>query len=341
MVTRRADVVTRRADVVTRRADVVTRRSLVAAPLALAAAAAKAAEWPERSLRLVVSYPPGGPADILAREVAQPLGVRLGQQVVIDNRAGANGNIGAQAAARAAADGYTLFLLTSSQAANMALYRAPGYDVVADFAPITNIVAYPLVLVTNPATPVRSVPELLALARAEPGRLTFASAGSGGGAHLAAELFCQMAGVRMTHVPYRGTGPALLATVAAEVSLMFAGVSAALPHVAEGRLRALGVTAPARVGSAPALPTIAEAGVPGYEMASWLGLAAPAGTPAAIVSRLAEAVASVVAEPATRDKLARDGATIEVGAPAAFSRYLGAEVAKWAQVIRAAGATVD
>jgi tripartite-type tricarboxylate transporter receptor subunit TctC len=242
----------------------VTRRHLLATPLAVAALPAHAATWPERPLRLIVSYPPGGPADILARQVGEPLSARLGEQVVIDNRAGANGNIGAQMAARAPADGYTLLLLTSSQAANMTLYRAPGYDVVRDFAAVTNIVSYPLLLLVHSSVPARSVPKLIALLQADPGRLTYASAGSGGGAHLAAELFCQMAGVRMTHVPYRGTGPGLLAVVRGEVSVMFAGVTAALPHVAAGRLQVLGVSSRQRIASAPDLPTIAEAGVSGY-----------------------------------------------------------------------------
>lgn len=319
----------------------VTRRQVLAVPLVLAALPVHATTWPERPLRLIVSYPPGGPADILARQVAEPLSARLGEQVVIDNRAGANGNIGAQMAARAPADGYTLFLLTSSQAANMTLYRAPGYDVVRDFAAVTNIVSYPLLLVVHPSVPARSLTELTALARADPGILTYASAGNGGGAHLAAELFCQMAGARMTHVPYRGTGPGLLAVVSGEVKVMFAGVSAALPHVATGRLRALGVSSRERLATARDVPTIAEAGVSGYEMASWLGLAAPVGTPAEIVARLAREVAALAAEPAIRPKLVLDGAAIETGSSNAFAAYVREEVDKWARVISAAGATID
>jgi tripartite-type tricarboxylate transporter receptor subunit TctC len=313
----------------------------VAAALPGAARAAAAAEYPTRPVRFVVSYPPGGPADILARLLAQRLSVRLGEQVVVDNRPGANGNIGAQLAARAQPDGHTIFMLTSSHAANMTLYRQPGYDVARDFAPVTNVASYPLLLVVQPSVGARSVRDLVALAKTDPGRLTFASGGSGGGAHLAAELFNSMAGIRMTHVPYQGTGPGLAGVLGGQVSLMFAGVSAALPHVNDGRLVALGISSRERLPAAPGVPTVSEAGMPGYEVASWLGVAAPAGTPAAAVSRLNRDIVAITEESDFRSRLAADGAAVEATSPEAFGAYILAEIAKWADVIRASGARID
>jgi tripartite-type tricarboxylate transporter receptor subunit TctC len=300
-----------------------------------------AQDYPTKPVRFIVSYPPGGPADILARSLALKLTAELGQQVIIDNRAGANGNIGAEAAARAPADGYTLFMMTSSHAANMTLYEKPGYDVVRDFAHVTNVASYPLLLVVNPNVPTKSVAELVAIARAQPGKLTFASAGSGGGAHLAGELFKTMAGVDLLHIPYKGTGPALLDVVGGQVDLMFAGVSAAMPHVTAGKLRALGVSSPTRLKAIPHIPTIAEAGVPGYEIASWLGVSAPAGTPAAIIQKLNAAIEKAVHAPDFSERLATEGALPQVTSPERFSKYVEAEVQKWAKVIRASGAKVE
>ena len=320
----------------------VTRRQLAtAAVAALPAAPALAQAWPARPVRLIVSYPPGGPADLLGRDVAQRLSAALSASVVVENRPGANGNIGAAAAARAPEDGYTLFMMTSSHCANVTLYRDPGYDIARDFAPISNIVSYPLLLVAHPSWNLRSVQDLVARARAEPERFTYASAGSGGGAHLAAELFLSTAGIRMTHVPYTGTGPALLGVVAGHVALMFAGVSAALPHVEAGRLVALGISGRQRMAARPDLPAIAEAGLADYEVKSWLGLVAPAGTPAEIIGRLNAAVAAIVQEPGFQASLAREAAALEVTPPESFGAYMQTEVAKWARVIRASGARVD
>lgn len=320
----------------------VTRRgvgALLGGLLPLRRSAAQ--DYPTRPIRLVVSYPPGGPADLLARDMAHRLGAALPGQMLVDNRPGANGNIGAAAAARALSDGYTLFMLTSSHCANMTLYREPGYDIGRDFTPISNIVSYPLLLVAHPSQNLHSVQEVLARAKAEPDRLTFASAGSGGGAHLAAELFLSAASIRMTHIPYNGTGPALLGVVTGAVTMMFAGVSAALPHVQSGRLVALGISGRRRLAGLPDLPTIAESGLPGYEVTSWLGLVAPTGTPGATITRLHGALGAVVAEPGFQAQLAGDGALVEVSSPVAFGNYMQAEVAKWARVIRASGARID
>ncbi|HEX4327588.1 MAG TPA: tripartite tricarboxylate transporter substrate binding protein [Burkholderiales bacterium] len=324
-----------------------TRRSLPGAALALAALAlfnpfaAQAQEYPAHPVKFIVSYPPSGPADILARTLAQKLSEGLGQSVVIDNRAGANGNIGAELAAKAPPDGYTIFMMTSSHAANMTLYPKAGYDVMRDFAHITNVASYPLLLVVHPSVPVKTVAELVALAKAKPGVLNFASAGSGGGAHLAGELFKTMAGVDLVHVPYKGTGPALLDVVGGQVNLMFAGVSAAMPHVKAGKLRPLGVSSLARLKSAPEIPTISESGVKGYEIASWLGVSAPAGTPARIVNRLNAEIAKAVQQPDMAERLAVDGAESQVTSPEVFTRYVETEVRKWGKVIRDSGTKAE
>lgn len=311
---------------------------LVATP---AATPVVASEYPDHPVRFIVSYPPGGPADILARTLANDLGPRLGQQVVIDNRGGANGNIGAQVAARAAADGYTLFMVTSSHAANVTLYRSLGYDLGKDFTHVTNIASYPLVLVVHPDVQARSVGELVALAKAKPGSLTYASGGTGGGAHLAGALFASQAGIELLHVPYKGTAPGLLDVVSGQVNMMFAGVSAAMPYVATGQLRAIGVSSPRRLSTAPELPTIKESGLPDYEVASWLGVSVPAGTPEPIVERLNAEIAEVVKTPAFVERLAQDGSEPQVGTPRDFDAYVASEVSKWAKVIRDSGTRVD
>ncbi len=314
-------------------------RSVVLLALACAAlcSAAQAQDYPTRPVKFIVSYPPGGPADILARTLAQKLGDGLGQSVVVDNRGGANGNIGAELAAKAPPDGYTLFMMTSSHAANVTLYPKLGYDIMRDFAHISNVASYPLLLVVHPSVPANSVGELVALAKAKPGVLNFASAGSGGGAHLAGELFKTMAGVNLVHVPYKGTGPALLDVVGGQVNLMFAGVSAAMPHVKTGKLRALGVSSQARLKSAPEIPTISEAGVRGYEIASWLGVSAPAGTPPRVVARVNAEIVKASHQADFAERLALDGAELQVTSPEVFTRYVETEVQKWGKVIRDSG----
>lgn len=306
-----------------------------------ACAASRDRAFPTKPVRFIVSYPPGGPADILARELGQRLSAQLGETVVIDNRPGANGNIGAAVAARAAPDGYTIFMMTSSHAANMTLYAKPGYGVVRDFAHVTNVASYPLLLVVHPSVKATSVKDVIALAKVSPGKLTFSSAGAGGGAHLAGELFKTMAQVDMLHVPFNGTGPALIAVVGGQVNLMFAGVSAAMPHVSAGALRALGITSTRRLKPIGNIPTIAESGVAGYELSSWLGVSAPARTPPAIVRQLNVEIAKVVKTAEFADRLARDGAEPEITSAEQFSRYVESEVSRWAKIIRAAGAKVE
>jgi len=315
-------------------------RGLVAIGIVLTAVlgvSAQAQEYPVRPIRFIVSYPPGGPADILARSLAQKLGEGLGQQVLVDNRGGANGNIGAEIAAKSPPDGYTIFMMTSSHAANVTLYPKLGYDLMRDFAHVSNVASYPLMLVVHPSVAARTVGELVADAKARPGILNFASAGSGGGAHLAGELFKAMAGVNLVHVPYKGTGPALLDVVGGQVNLMFAGVSAAVPHVRAGKLRALGVSSQGRLKAQPDIPTISEAGVKGYEIASWLGVSAPAGTPPRAIARLNAEIVKVVQQPDFAERLAIDGAELQVTSPELFTRYVEAEIQKWGKVIRDSG----
>ena len=302
------------------------------------ATGASAQQWPTRPLRYIITYPPGGPADILARMVAAKLGDRLRQQVVVDNRPGGGGNIGAELTARALPDGYTIFMMASTHAANMTLYATPGYSATKDFAHITNIAGYPLLFVVHPRVVAKDLREFIAYARTTPGRLSYASAGSGGGAHLAMELFRSMAGLDMVHIPYKGQGPALQDVIGGQVELTFASVSAALPHVSTGRLRVLGISSAERLRSLPEVPTVAEAGVAGYELESWLGMSAPAGTPAAIVQRLNEETAAVVADAEFTERLRRDGAASKVTSPERFSAYVEGEVTRWAKLVRESGA---
>lgn len=303
-----------------------------------APAQAQSVSYPARPIHYIVSYPPGGPADILARAVAQKMGERLGQQVLVDNRPGGGGNIGAIQAAGAAPDGYTLFMMTSTHAANMTLYEKPGYSATKDFAHITNIASYPLLLLVNARVPAKAVAELVALAKASPGRMSYASAGTGGGAHIAGELFKSMVGIDIVHVPYKGQAQALVDVVGGQVEVTLAGVAAAMPHITSGRLRALGISSSRRLKSLPNIPTIAESGVPGYEIASWLGISAPAGTPPQIIQRVNAVVAEMANDADFSERLTRDGAEPQVTSAERFTKYVEAEVLKWAKLIRASGA---
>ncbi|MCE2946353.1 MAG: tripartite tricarboxylate transporter substrate binding protein [bacterium] len=298
---------------------------------------ALAQAWPTKPLRLVAASSPGSGVDLVARVIAQKLGEQLGQQAVVDNRAGAGGNLGAEVAARSAPDGYTLFMGTPAHAINAALYRKLGYDLVRDFTPVTLATTGHYVLVVNPSVPAKSVREFVALAKARPGRLTYASAGNGNATHLAAELLRSMAGIDMLHVPYKGSGPALSDVIAGHADLMFANLTAAMPHIRSGRIRALGVTGGARADSARDLPTLAEAGVPGYAVSAWYGVLAPAGTPSEVVARLNAEIARALRAPDTRARLAGDGADPAPGTPVEFARLIQSEIATWTKVIAQAG----
>jgi tripartite-type tricarboxylate transporter receptor subunit TctC len=315
------------------------RRSIAAllAGVALLAPGAHAEGYPARPVTLVVPYPPGGSADILARLVGQKLGERLGQPVVIENKAGAGTAIGAKAVAQSAPDGYTLLLGTvSSQAINPAMNKV-GYDPLKDFVPISPLAAIPFVLVANPSLPVRSLPDVIAMAKAQPGKLAYASAGLGTSNHLAGELLASRAKVQLLHVPYKGSAPALTDVVGGQVPLMFDLITTSLPMLQSGKVKALAVTSRTRSALLPDVPTFAESGVPDYEVSAWFGVFAPAGTPQAVVARL-NAELTPLLQSADMQKRLRDmGAEPETGTPDAYARYVRDEAHKWGAVVRQAG----
>ena len=311
------------------------------AMLVAAAPGVFAQPYPVKPVRMIAASSPGSAVDIVARIVAQKLGEQIGQQVIIDNRAGAGGNLGAELAAKAPPDGYTLFMGTPAHAINTGLYRKLNYDLVRDFAPISQVTSGQYVIVAHPSLPVKSVSELIALARAKPGQLNYASAGSGNATHLAGELFNSAARVKLVHVPYKGSGPAVTDLVGGQVQLMFANLVAALPQVKTARLRALAVTGEKRAAAAPELPTVIEAGVPGYVVISWFGVLAPAATPRELVMRLNAELARTMAAPDVRERLAGEGAEPTVGTPEQFAAFLKADIAQWTKVIKNAGITPE
>ena len=294
-----------------------------------------AQEYPRKAIRLIVPFAPGGGNDTVARAIAQSAGTSLGQPVVVDNRAGAGGMLGAELAARAPPDGYTLFLGgVSSHAINPNLHAKLPYDPVKDFAPITLIASAPSVLVVNPSLPARTLAEFTALAKASPGRINYASNGNGSSAQLAAVLYESMAGVQMVHVPYKGLAPALVDLLAGEVQAMFSSVVAIVPSIKAGRLRALAVTGKRRAALLPEVPTLDESGVPGYEAGSWYGILAPAGTPQAVVAKLHKAIVRALAQPEVRERLVSEGAEVIGSTPEAFAAHITAELARMGKLIR-------
>ena len=297
-----------------------------------------AQDYPAKPVRMIIPFPPGGGSDFVGRVAAQALGERLGVQIVVDNRAGAGGIIGTELAANASRDGYTLLVVSLAHVINPWLYDLAGrYHPTRSFAPVAIIAASPVVLVAHPGLPVKSVADLLAFARRHPGKLQFASAGVGSVTHLAAELFSHTAKVEMLHVPYKGAGPAMADVIAGHVNLVFGGLLATVPHVRSGRVRALGVGSSQRNPILPEVPTIAEAGVPGYETVNWFGLVAPVGTPVRIVDRLSRELAAVQDLPEVRRQFDADGATVMRMTPAQFGAYMDAEMEKWGRVVRSSG----
>lgn len=310
--------------------------------LATLASAASAQTYPTKPIRMVVPFPAGGTTDILARAVAPKLNEAWGQQVVVDNRPGAGGNIGSELVAKSAPDGYTLEMGTvGTHAINASLYAKMPYDHVRDFVPVILVAGVPNVLVVHPSVPVNSVAELIAYAKANPGKLNFASSGSGTSIHLAGELFKVMAGVQMTHVPYKGSAPAVQDLLGGQVQLMFDNLPSSLPHIKAGKLRALAVTSAQRAPALPDVPTVAEAVLPGFEASSWFGVLAPAGTPAAIVAKLNAEIAKWLASPEAKEKLLSQGANAAGGPPEDFAKHIASETAKWAKVVKESGAKVD
>jgi tripartite-type tricarboxylate transporter receptor subunit TctC len=319
-------------------------RPVVSAALLLAllfAAAARAQDYPSRPVHVVVPYPAGGPNDIIVRIVGRRLGETLGQPIVVENRPGAGGNIGTDSVAKSAPDGYTLVSVgPGALIINPLLGKVP-YDTMRDFAPVTVMAIAPNALVAHPSFPAKSVAELIALARAKPGAINYASGGSGSTPHLAAALFAVMAKVDLTHVPYKGTGPATADLIGGQVQIAFLGIPTVLPHIRSGKLRALAVTGRQRSPELPGVPTVDEAGVAGYEVSPWYGLLAPAGTPAAVVARLSNEVTKIVRAPEMREQLAAQGAEPAGGTPGDFAKTLRADAAVWGKVVKAAGIRAD
>ena len=309
-------------------------RPLIAAALALASVAAQAQTWPAKPIKLVVSYPPGGTVDAVARIIATPLSQRLGQPVVVDNRGGAGGAIGGDVVAKSAPDGYTVLMDASNHAQNPALRSKMPFDTLRDLAPVSLLVKVPNVLVVNPATTIKTVQDLVTQAKAKPGEINFASSGNGSAQHLAAEQFSAMAGVRMTHVAYKGGGPALTDVMAGQVPVFFGSLASSLAYIQGGKLRAVAVTGKARAAVLPQLPTVAEAGLPGYEVYEWNAMFVPAGTPPAVAERLSKELAAVLQDPEVRKRLEATGAEVIGSTPAELDAFRRAELAKWTKLAK-------
>jgi len=315
---------------------VVPAAVLLSALLPAPASAQQA--WPTRPMRLIVPYPPGGPTDIIGRAINDRLGKRLGQQVVVDNRAGAASVIGAEIAARSAADGHTLLVATiTTLAVNPALKAKLPYHPERDFAPVSMLAVQPYLLVVHPAVPATSVSQLVAHAKAQPGKLSFASSGIGAGNHLAGELFKYMARIDVVHVPYKGSAPSLLDVIAGQCAYVFGGISASHPHTVSGKLRALAVSTAKRSAAVPEIPTVAESGIPGYQMNTWNSLVVPRGTPAPIVERLNTEVVSILNEPEVRERLKQQGIDADGGTPAQLAAHIKSEIARFDSLIRMIG----
>lgn len=303
---------------------------------------ATAQGYPTKSIRFIVPFPPGGGNDTIARLIGQKLTAATGQQVLVDNRPGAGGAIGAEAAAKSPADGYTMFLAgVATHGINPNLRRKIPYDPLKDFDAVSLIASAPLLVVVHPSLPIKSVKQLVALAKARPGQINYASNGAGGSSHLAVELFNMMSGTKMTHIPYKGLAPALTDLLSGEVQVMFSSAVAMLPQVKAGKLRAIAMTGARRSPAIPDIPTVAEAGVPGYETGSWYGVVVPAGTPRVAIDRLSREIIAIVRAPEITSRL-NDEAVIPVGStPAEFSAHIKNELARWAKTIKQAGLALE
>lgn len=307
----------------------------------LPAPATFAQAFPTKPVRLVVTYPPGGGADLMARLVAPKMAEALGQPVVVENKAGASGQIGAGEVARAAPDGYTIMLDAANFAVNPSLYAKLPYDPAKAFAPVGVLALYPNMLVVTPSFAPKSVKELVDLAKSKPGTVAFASSGNGSAQHLAGELFKQKAGVDLTHIPYKGGGPAMNDVMGGQVPVFFANVASGLGHVKGGKLRAMALTGAKRIAALPDIPTMAEAGVPGYEVYEWNGIFAPAGTPAPVIAKLAEAVQKAMASPEIRERVATLGGEIAPQGPKEAEKFIREQAEMWARVVKAGNIKVD
>lgn len=314
---------------------------LMAIALGLTASAAMAQSYPQKSVRVVLPYPPGGPTDIVARMLTQKLTENLGQSFVVENRPGATGTVGTNSVARAEPDGYTLLVNASVQVVYPSLFKDLNFDPIADFAPISLLASGPLALVVNPQLPVKSIQELIDLAKQEPDRLTFGSSGIGAATHLSGEAFKQATGINMRHVSYKGSSPALNDVAGGHVDLMFDSLASSSPFIQAGKLRALAVTTASRSPAMPDVPSVAEAGVPGYDISTWYGLWAPAGTPETIVKLLSDEAVKAFSDPEVRGRLSTLGLQATTSTPQEFSQFNQDELKKWSAVIKRAGVTVE
>jgi tripartite-type tricarboxylate transporter receptor subunit TctC len=308
--------------------------------LSLIAGTARALDYPTRPVHWVVGYAPGGTTDILARLIGNSLGQKLGQQFIVENRPGAGNNIGTEAVVNAAPDGYTLLLVNPANGINATLYHKLSFNFVRDIAPVAGIIRVPNVMEINPGVPAKTVAEFIAYAKANPGKVNMASSGTGTSVHLSGELFKVMAGVDLTHVPYRGSGPALTDLLAGQVQVMFDNLPASIEHIRAGTLRALAVTTDYRSPALPDVPTVAET-VPGYEASAWFGMGAPKGTPVEIIDKLNAAVNEILADPQMVSRLAELGGVPMRGSAGDFGKIISDETEKWAKVVKFAGASVD
>jgi tripartite-type tricarboxylate transporter receptor subunit TctC len=317
-------------------------RTALALLLALSFNLAQAQEaWPSRPVRFILPFPPGGGTDILGRLIAERLSASLGQPVVTENRGGAGGNVGAEAAARSAPDGYTIVLVAPSLAISPTLYSKINYDPVKDFAPVSLVATVPNVMITQASLPVQNLQEFIALAKAKPGALNFGSGGAGTSNHLAGELFNIVTGAKLVHIPYKGVNLAMQDVLAGNVHLVFIGIPAAAPHIKTGRLRALALVAPQRSSALPEVPTVAEAGLRDFEVTTWYGVLAPAGTPRSVVTRLNAELVKIMHSPELKEKLAATGTDPLTSTPEEFADYIKREIAKWGDVVRKAGVKAD
>jgi tripartite-type tricarboxylate transporter receptor subunit TctC len=292
--------------------------------------------WPTKPVRVIAASSPGSAVDIVSRIIAQKLSEQLGQQVIVDNRAGAGGNLGAELAAKAPPDGYTVFMGTPAHAINTGLYRKLNYDLVRDFSPVSQVTTGAYMVVVHPSLPVKTLKELAALGRAKPGQLNYGSAGAGNATHLAGELFKSLTKTSIEHVPYKGSGPAMTDLIGGQVQIMFPNLTQALPPVKSGRIRALAVTSEKRSASAPEVPTGLESGIPGYVVTSWFGVLVPAATPRELVTRLNSELAQALRAPDVKTRLAADGAEPQTSTPEQFGVFIKAEIDQWTKVIREA-----
>ena len=315
-------------------------RSAIFAVLALAAGLAQSQQYPTKPVRIIAPFAPGGGTDFIARLIAQKLTERLGHQVIVENKPGAGGNLGAEFAVKSAPDGYTLLLVAGSYTVNPSLYKL-SFDPVNDIMPLVQLSQGPFVVAVHPSVPANNLKELIELARRQPDKLSYASAGSGSITHLASELFLDMAKVKIVHIPYKGTGPALNDTIAGSTQLIFGSVSTTLQFIKSGRLRGLAVTTPRRISALPDLPTVAEAGVPGYEVVLWHGLVAPKGVPRPIVDRLNREANEVLKAKDMGDLLATDGVAPAGGTPEQFRAVIKADIERWRGVVKQANIKVD